>query len=218
MRLYRLIAITLLIVVGQGVHGNKCLAGEFSWTIFLNTIFQVERKDCNGVINGSAVRDVCGVCGGDGTSCARYVDNGDGTIIDQQTGLRWQKSYSAWSYEWDEGKQYCSDLVLGEYTEWRLPTFEELQTLVVCSNGTPTDQALDSTCDETGTGYVIPTIDPVFDAPENNLWTITPVPCLTNNEPNCAWEISFDSGLRTAQFVGDAIYSGATNPVKCVHD
>lgn len=66
-----------------------------------------------------------------------YVDNGDGTVTDNTTGLTWQQSPEniGWSYEGAE--TYCDDLVLAGYDDWRMPTLKELFSISDFSKGWP---------------------------------------------------------------------------------
>ncbi len=57
------------------------------------------------------------------------VDNGDGTVTDQQSGLMWQQSETD-EMTWEEALQYCEDLELAGYSDWRLPNRNELQSIV----------------------------------------------------------------------------------------
>jgi len=57
------------------------------------------------------------------------IDNGNGTVTDETTGLMWQQE-TAQSLNWADSIRFCSVMTLGGYTDWRLPTVTELQTLV----------------------------------------------------------------------------------------
>ena len=62
-----------------------------------------------------------------------YVDNGDETITDRTTGLMWQKGGSDSFMEFDDAKTYINQLNksnFGGYNDWRLPTLEELISLL----------------------------------------------------------------------------------------
>ena len=63
----------------------------------------------------------------------RYVDNGDGTVTDHRTELMWtQKDSYADLGEcrnWYKSKNYVSELKTGGYSDWRMPTIEELKTI-----------------------------------------------------------------------------------------
>jgi len=98
------------------------------------------------------------------TTLMRFVDNGDGTITDNQTGLMWEKkSYDGtvhdvdYLYTWSkihsinpDGTAYTKFLAtlnsgsgFAGYTDWRLPEVrkdggkEELDSLVDLSRGSP---------------------------------------------------------------------------------
>jgi hypothetical protein len=62
-----------------------------------------------------------------------YVDNGDGTITDQATGLTWQRNDSETGLNWEGAlswvQQKNADSYLG-YNDWRLPNAKELQSIV----------------------------------------------------------------------------------------
>ena len=47
--------------------------------------------------------------------------------IDPDTGLTWTKSDNGSDIDWNQATAYCSNLRLGEYSDWRLPTIDELQ-------------------------------------------------------------------------------------------
>lgn len=47
---------------------------------------------------------------------------------DPVTGLTWS-SVSEWRKEWDDAVSYCKKLSEGGYSDWRLPTIDELKTL-----------------------------------------------------------------------------------------
>jgi hypothetical protein len=76
----------------------------------------------------------------------RYVDNRDGTITDTKTGLMWKRCSEGLSgadcekgkmerYIWDDAVQNFKNVEYAGYADWRLPTIDELKTLVYCSNG-----------------------------------------------------------------------------------
>ncbi|RLA77052.1 MAG: hypothetical protein DRG33_07300 [Deltaproteobacteria bacterium] len=61
----------------------------------------------------------------------RFIDNGDGTVTDTKTGLMWTASDNMGDISWHDAKDYCKmPPVAGyRYTDWRMPTVEELRTL-----------------------------------------------------------------------------------------
>ncbi len=62
-----------------------------------------------------------------------FVDNGDGTIADESTGLLWQQDDSGSGLNWEEAlawaEQQNGTAYLG-YSDWRLPNAKELQSIV----------------------------------------------------------------------------------------
>lgn len=60
---------------------------------------------------------------------ADLKDRGDGTVLDQQTGLIWQQGDSG-RMPWLEAVRYCNQLDLANSRGWRLPFKDELKTLV----------------------------------------------------------------------------------------
>ena len=59
-----------------------------------------------------------------------YTDNGDGTVIDNVTGLVWQQTFPSGTYEQTAAITYCASLNLGGYGDWRLPSLVELLSIL----------------------------------------------------------------------------------------
>jgi hypothetical protein len=82
-------------------------------------------------------------------SYGNYIDNGDGTILDASNGLIWQKCNIGqyWSgikcsgdpnqLIWKDASEYAENIQLAGYNDWRLPTLEELTTLLDVSQTEP---------------------------------------------------------------------------------
>ncbi len=66
-----------------------------------------------------------------------FVDNGDGTITDLNTGLTWQQAPPAEGTTWAQAKEYCENLELGGYDDWRMPTLKELFSISNFERGWP---------------------------------------------------------------------------------
>jgi hypothetical protein len=60
----------------------------------------------------------------------RFIDNGDGTVTDEATGLTWQKSDGGQGMNWKDALAYAESLQLGGRNDWRLPNAKELQSIV----------------------------------------------------------------------------------------
>ncbi|WMW25841.1 DUF1566 domain-containing protein [Methanolobus sediminis] len=93
-----------------------------------------------------------------------FVDNGDGTITDEATGLTWTQSDSGddefadmlsaytnddGSLNWEEALDFAENLDYAGYDDWRLPNAKELQSIVDYSRSPDTTDS--------------PAIDPIFE-------------------------------------------------------
>lgn len=59
-----------------------------------------------------------------------YVDNGDGTISDQVTGLMWVQERGE-KMTWADAVAGASSCDVGSYSDWRMPTIKELYSLIL---------------------------------------------------------------------------------------
>ncbi|MGM0664161.1 MAG: DUF1566 domain-containing protein [Thermodesulfobacteriota bacterium] len=72
-------------------------------------------------------------CNPNGEFINSYRDNGDGTVTDDRTRLMWQKGGSPSVMDWPEAGTYVQKLNrerFAGYDDWRLPTVEELASLM----------------------------------------------------------------------------------------
>jgi hypothetical protein len=73
----------------------------------------------------------------------RFSDNGDGTVTDHERGLMWARNDNHGDIDWhqaDKWVRYTFPYTLPVwYDNWRLPTLEELQSLVVEGRGYEAD-------------------------------------------------------------------------------
>ena len=69
----------------------------------------------------------------------KFVDNGDGTISDQASGLMWMSGDSGslgagsgrdGKLNWSEALKWCENLEYANHSDWRLPNAKELQSIV----------------------------------------------------------------------------------------
>jgi len=66
-------------------------------------------------------------------SSDNLVVNGDGTVTDTDTGLMWQEETAvdvSDAFSWAAAVSYCEDLELGGYGDWRIPTINELESII----------------------------------------------------------------------------------------
>ncbi len=50
-------------------------------------------------------------------------------VTDNETGLQWQDNEST-TKTWQDAINYCEDLTLGNYDDWRLPNINELTSII----------------------------------------------------------------------------------------
>jgi len=62
-------------------------------------------------------------------SDGRFIAYDDGTVLDNQTGLMWAARDSGRKINWANAKSYCENYRGGGYTDWRMPTRDELAGL-----------------------------------------------------------------------------------------
>ncbi len=66
-----------------------------------------------------------------------FTDNVDGTVTDLNTGLMWQQVPASEGMTWAQAKEYCENLELGGYSDWRMPTLKELFSISNFERGWP---------------------------------------------------------------------------------
>ena len=78
---------------------------------------------------------------------ARFVNNGNGTVTDTQTGLMWPDQDNGSPINWYNAKSYCEGYSGGGKSGWRMPTLHELRPLYESG-------AYGSVIKKTGAGYI----------------------------------------------------------------
>jgi len=73
-----------------------------------------------------------------------FVDHGDNTVTDNDTGLTWEVKTDDGgprdkdnTYTWETAMDYCEDLSLGGHDDWRLPSYNELISILDPSEVNP---------------------------------------------------------------------------------
>ena len=61
-------------------------------------------------------------------SAPSLIENGNGAVTDNRTGLVWQQDEPGYM-TWDSALSYCEGLSLGGHSDWRLPNIKELESL-----------------------------------------------------------------------------------------
>lgn len=92
-----------------------------------NTFDQLKTDLCH-------VRCVYGALGA--APPARYMIPGDGTVIDLDTKLVWQRTVDAGSYSWNAAATYCTTTALPG-TGWRVPSVRELESIIDSTQQSP---------------------------------------------------------------------------------
>ncbi|MBW1695041.1 MAG: DUF1566 domain-containing protein, partial [Deltaproteobacteria bacterium] len=107
-----------------------------------------------------------------------FIKNSSGTITDKSTGLMWQKAGSLEMLPNKTAKSYIQQLnkdKFAGYSDWRLPTIEELASLLKNKNS--------------GSLY----IDSIFDKKQSRCWSIDER-LWDNGDIMMAWIADFSSG------------------------
>ena len=95
-------------------------------------------------------------------------------VLDRETGLVWEKSPDTTRRFWDQAVVYCYNKVVGGRKGWRLPTIEELASLV----------------DTTQSGPPLPSGHPFLNVQPSFYWSGTEYAI----NPDFAWYVGMDSG------------------------
>ena len=59
----------------------------------------------------------------------RFVAHKNGTVLDTKTNLTWAAKDNSNNIDWENAKSYCENYHGGGYTDWRMPTQDELAEL-----------------------------------------------------------------------------------------
>ncbi|NDY55568.1 DUF1566 domain-containing protein [Desulfovibrio sulfodismutans] len=104
-----------------------------------------------------------------------YQDNGNGTVTDLVTGLVWEQSDGGTKRTWENAVGHCQNLDFAGQSDWRLPTWRELTTIV-----------------DINRVFTPPVINPVFQCTETtgNYWANTTYV----GQDNAAWMVYFGGG------------------------
>jgi hypothetical protein len=90
--------------------------------------------------NGNIVKDDAYYKrGGEKTYDVKVGNDGNKIIIDNLTKLQWQdhSDNKDKTFKWDDAVKYCNDLVYAGYSDYRLPSINELQSIVDYGKSAP---------------------------------------------------------------------------------
>lgn len=146
----------------RAVNSALIGCGPGPWTPAVSTLLQTGQKLCD---QGSGTLGACpgSPAGQDGAVGAgeapHYTDNGDGTVVDNATGLTWEKlsdddSVHDWdrTYTWyeafhDKIAVLNTPPCFAGHCDWRLPNRREMESLVHADRVAPAvHQEFDSGC------------------------------------------------------------------------
>jgi hypothetical protein len=184
----RIIVLSLwLIVMGSARHASSAQAPDLLTTILQQfAAMQAQLTAIQNQLNGVPP-------GWYQTLPAdqRFVSvltNGEG-VLDKETGLVWQKAPSSDTLEWINAHRFCNSIATGGRLGWRLPTLQELASLL----------------DRTQSSPALPSGHPftqVSSAPDG-YWSAN----LDNSNTGTAWGVAF--GGNGSVFHGQ----GISNPI-----
>lgn len=60
---------------------------------------------------------------------SRFIAYDNGTVLDTKTNLMWSSKDNGSDTDWENAKSYCENYKGGGYTDWRMPTQDELEEL-----------------------------------------------------------------------------------------
>ena len=111
-------------------------------------------------------------------SAARFIvlsNFGSAAVLDRETGLVWDRSPVATTFTWTDAHLFCNELPTGNRLGWRLPTYQELTSLVDLSVPLPGPRL--------PAGHPFPTVQPT------EYWSAT----TTAVDTSGAWALNFAS-------------------------
>ncbi len=97
-------------------------------------------------------------------------------VLDRETGLVWERSPSTEILAWDRAHFHCNNLIVGNRKGWRLPTLQEVMSLIDPSASPP--------------GPLLPAGHPFINVTTSLVWSAT-----TNfGDPSHAWGVILQDG------------------------
>lgn len=115
-------------------------------------------------------------------------DDGLKVLKDNVTNLLWQDGEEIVSKTWSNAISYCEDLSFANFEDWRLPSLEELNTIVDYGKSSPAIK------------------DGFLNTKSNSYWSSTPY----RNDNSLAWIVDFSYGDDNWS------YKTNSNAVRCV--
>lgn len=133
-----------------------------------------------------------------------FIVNLNGTVLDQNTGLMWKKSFfnSFVKVAWEQALAFCEDMEFAGYKDWRLPNVRELLSLMDYTYHEP---AIDPTVFQN-----VPVESTIFWSSTTSDHEVNYMPDV-GKHPNAAWTIDFFTGKSFKLYLKTSTFN-----VKCV--
>jgi hypothetical protein len=85
---------------------------------------------------------------------------GGEAVLDKETGLVWQRTLSDYSDPWSQARYWCNNLSLGGRQGWRLPTVNEMASILDWSvHGLPNGHPFTVQTPQSGYWWTSTTVD-----------------------------------------------------------
>ncbi len=106
---------------------------ENKWNSILNRFEPVVSTGGVGYVFSDPIATCTVEIAGYENQTGRFKNNGDGTVTDTKTGLVWIQSPGESTMSYDAAQKYAENLDFAGSSNWRLPTFTELEEMMKCS-------------------------------------------------------------------------------------
>jgi len=178
--------------------------GVESWMLALG--LPVELSAGPGLGKGGTTAGMPGPTDAAALLGGRYRDHGDGTVSDLTSGLQWMRCAlgQAWAdpacsgeaerHTWSAAQEAAARFNRrgghAGFDDWRLPTIDELRTLIYCSSGQP--KLWNDTGGECQGPFERPSVFPAAfpGTPRSWFWSSSP----DASDPDYAWLVHFSNG------------------------
>jgi len=138
-----------------------------------------------------------------------YIDNGDGTITDNNTGLIWEKDMGS-KITFEAAATKATSSTLGNYSDWRVPTIKELYSLILFSGKVKGEVAIDFFIDTDYFNQPLGTASIGEREIDAQTWSSTEYVGLTMNADETVFGVNFVDG-RIKGYPKYKPNTGATN-------
>lgn len=192
---------------GLAAHCRSAFRNEFDPGVRVGSLgFRLVRMDAvsdsSSIEKSSTVSGVKGeLSSGSGyietRMDGRFIAYENGTVLDNKTNLMWAAKDNGSNINWADAKFYCESYCEGGFTDWRMPTQDELAGLYDKSKSRPTK------CYRSDNIHVATEL---IDITCLTLWA-------SSGWNTSGWgdAFNFSTGARVAPFYYDAVQAAGTN-------